>query len=169
MKIRYECDRYDGTYFPSGEHGPLLSGRPLGLFGDTKYSGEIILPDMPMNARMAATTLHEFAHAIQVSMRPDFMSAYDADPVPIEAQASALALAWIAPEHYAVAYDYVAECLDSYVSGPPVPCDCWDGDDCECVTSPSPAACQLLDSAIADVTGCWERPKIDKRQSRMWP
>lgn len=166
MEIRYEYDRLDGTYFPYGEHGPLF--RSKALFGDAKYPGEIILPDRPMDGTMAAGTLHEFAHVLQVAMRGEFLDAYNADPVPIEAQASALALSWIAPEHYAMAYEYLAECLESYVSGPPIDCDCWDGDDCECAIVISPITYHLLDSAIADITGCWEKPKVDKRQSRMW-
>ena len=73
------------------------------------------------------TTLHEYAHYAQFIHPGGCVQAqYNKHTLFIEAQASALALRWIAPEYQARAMRYYVQCLNDYIAvGVRLPSSFW--------------------------------------------
>lgn len=81
--------------------------------GSIKYVGRITLHNAG-GWRDTLSLLHEMAHALVYHAQGDNMVEYERNPLPFEAQASALALAWIAPKYRARATTLATAWLASY-------------------------------------------------------
>jgi hypothetical protein len=120
VRIVYDRDCDRGEVFPMGW------GMGVGLSLNPNPETRLHLPKR-RSLTGWFTTLHEYAHYAQF-VRPGgcVQAAYVKHMLYYEAQASALALRWIAPEYQARARRFFVRCLNEYiVEGARLPSSYW--------------------------------------------
>ena len=110
IRIIYDRECSSGELFPAGwgvGYGFALSPNP-----ETRLH-------LPKRQSLTGwfTTLHEYAHYGQFLVAGVTQHRYIRHTLFVEAQASALALRWIAPEYQARTVRYYVSCLNDYIAG----------------------------------------------------